>query len=82
MAEEAHVIEYAIKVVHSDNAMLYLSSTLGAGDAFIAGILYGFTCHDEDWDLSREVRFANELAGRKVVREGFFGLGKHMRHAS
>ena len=70
-----------MKVLHSDIAMLILSSTVGAGDAFIAGILYGFTCHDEDWDLCRKVRFANELAGRKVVQEGFSGLGNHMQHA-
>ena len=62
--------------------MPILSSTVGAGDAFIAGILYGFTCHDEDWDLCRKVRFANELAGRKVVQEGFSGLGNHMQQFS
>ena len=70
-----------MKVLHSDVAMLILSSTVGAGDAFIAGILYGFICRDEDWDLCRKVRFANELAGHKVVQEGFSGLGNHMQHA-
>lgn len=44
-------------------------------------MLYGLTCHGDDWDLSHKLRFANELAGRKVVQEGFSGLGSHMRHA-
>ena len=62
-------------VLHSDDAILILSSTVGAGDAFIAGILH------EDWDLPRKASFANELAGRKVVQEGFSGLGNHIQHA-
>jgi ketohexokinase len=57
------------------------SSTIGAGDTFIAGMLYGLMWHGGDWDLSRKVEFANELAGRKVVQDGFSGLGRLMEHA-
>lgn len=54
--------------------------TVGAGDTFIAGVLYGLVCKPEDeclWadqDLERVVCFANGLAGRKVGQEGFAGL--------
>lgn len=48
--------------------------TIGAGDTFIAGILYGFLEHEETWDLERKLAFAIELAGRKVVQEGFSEL--------
>lgn len=58
---------------------LILSSTVGAGDTFIAGILFSLTSYVEDWDLSRKLEFANELAGRKVVQEGFDGLGNLMQ---
>jgi ketohexokinase len=54
---------------------------VGAGDTFIAGMLYGLTCHGEDWDILRKLEFANELAGRKVAQEGFSGLGSAMQHA-
>ncbi|KAI4232193.1 MAG: hypothetical protein LQ349_005158 [Xanthoria aureola] len=54
--------------------------TVGAGDTFIAGMLFALTCRAE-WDLDRKLRFANEVAGRKVVQEGFRGLGGCMRHA-
>jgi len=57
------------------------NSTIGAGDTFIAGMLYGLTCHADDWNLDYKLAFANELAGRKVVREGFSGLGRVMLHA-
>lgn len=52
--------------------------TIGAGDTFIAGILYGFLEHEETWDLERKLAFAIEFAGRKVVQEGFSGLKYHM----
>ncbi|KAI4262938.1 MAG: hypothetical protein L6R42_001896 [Xanthoria sp. 1 TBL-2021] len=54
--------------------------TVGAGDTFIAGMLFGLTCRG-DWDLDRKLQFANELAGRKVVKEGLRGLGSLMEHA-
>ncbi|KAI4234839.1 MAG: hypothetical protein L6R40_006628 [Gallowayella cf. fulva] len=48
--------------------------TVGAGDTFIAGMLFGLTCHLDDWHLSRKLGFANEVAGRKVVQEGLSGI--------
>jgi len=54
--------------------------TIGAGDTFIAGILYSFLKFDDEWDLARKLSFAIELAGRKVVREGFTQLGTDMKH--
>ncbi|KAI4234073.1 MAG: hypothetical protein LQ349_004004 [Xanthoria aureola] len=54
--------------------------TVGAGDTFIAGMLFGLICRG-DWDLDRKLRFGNELAGRKVVQEGLRGLGSLMQHA-
>ncbi|KAI1805479.1 Ribokinase-like protein [Daldinia bambusicola] len=50
-------------------------ATVGAGDTFIAGMLFGLLCHHEDWDTERKVQFAVQLATRKVQRDGFDGLG-------
>ncbi|KAJ9352081.1 hypothetical protein DTO027B9_6013 [Paecilomyces variotii] len=56
--------------------------TIGAGDTFIAGILYALNFHgnsrSESWTLERSLGFATELAGRKVIQEGFGGLGEQM----
>ncbi|KAI4138747.1 MAG: hypothetical protein LQ341_004523, partial [Variospora aurantia] len=54
--------------------------TVGAGDTFIAGILFGLTCHTTNWTVDRQLEFANELAGRKVVQEGLRGLGNLVQH--
>jgi len=37
----------------------FIKSTVGAGDAFCAGMLYGI---HEQWDLERTMRFANAMA--------------------
>jgi len=37
----------------------FIASTVGAGDAFCAGMLYGI---HEGWDLDRTIRFANGMA--------------------
>lgn len=58
--------------------VLILISTIGAGDTFIAGILYGLTCRKE-WSVAHNLDFASRLAGNKVVQEGFLGLGQIMR---
>lgn len=50
--------------------------TIGAGDTFIAGILFGFM---HPWSLQQKLAFATELAGWKVVQVGFDGLGRRMR---
>ncbi|KAL1860198.1 hypothetical protein Plec18170_002148, partial [Paecilomyces lecythidis] len=56
--------------------------TIGAGDTFIAGILYALNCHGSSasasWDLEKSLAFATEVAGRKVIQEGFGGLGEQM----
>ena len=50
------------------------NSTIGAGDTFIAGILYGLRYHAQDWPTAKKLDFANRLAGQKVLQEGFAGL--------
>ncbi|KAH6619948.1 Ribokinase-like protein [Boeremia exigua] len=52
--------------------------TVGAGDTFIAGMLYALV-QQPAWGLDQRLAFANELAGRKVYQEGFQGLGEAMR---
>ncbi|KAF2837919.1 Ribokinase-like protein [Patellaria atrata CBS 101060] len=53
--------------------------SIGAGDTFIAGMLYCLTCHAEHWRFDDKLMFANELAGRKVGQYGFDGLGEQMK---
>lgn len=55
--------------------------TVGAGDTFIAGMLFALTSHSDDWSLERKLKFSNEVAGRKVYQNGFAGLGAQMRPA-
>jgi ketohexokinase len=50
-------------------------STIGAGDTFIAGVLFGLLCHSADWDTDATLRFAVDLATQKVQMNGFAGLG-------
>ncbi|EEH39772.2 hypothetical protein PAAG_01961 [Paracoccidioides lutzii Pb01] len=52
--------------------------TIGAGDTFIAGMLYGLIYHGDDSDFSLQLilDFANRLAAYKVMQEGFEGLGE------
>lgn len=49
-------------------------STIGAGDTFIAGMLYALNCQDKDWNLLKKLEFANRIAGMKVSQEGFSEL--------
>ncbi|KAF5025908.1 hypothetical protein F66182_2027 [Fusarium sp. NRRL 66182] len=53
-------------------------SAVGAGDTFIAGMLYGLICHPGDWSTGKKLGFAVQLATLKVQREGFDGLGIDM----
>ncbi|KAM7209159.1 Ketohexokinase [Naviculisporaceae sp. PSN 640] len=48
--------------------------TIGAGDTFIAGMLFGLVCHAHDWSQQERLAFATELATRKVQIDGFVGL--------
>lgn len=58
-----------------DYIFLTQNSTIGAGDTFIAGMLYVEALNfQEDWDLPRKLGFANRVAGMKVSQEGFLGL--------
>jgi ketohexokinase len=54
--------------------------TVGAGDTFIAGMLYCLACRPE-FPLDRQLGFAVEIATRKVSQDGFGGLGQAMTHA-
>ncbi|KAJ5373025.1 hypothetical protein N7517_005031, partial [Penicillium concentricum] len=48
--------------------------TIGAGDTFNAGLLYGLIYRSQDWDFRKRLEFANLLAGLKVTQEGFANL--------
>jgi hypothetical protein len=41
-------------------------------------MLYSLTCNWSDWYLDQKLQFAVQLAGRKVQREGFRGLGSEV----
>lgn len=56
--------------------MLMRVSPIGAGDTFIAGMLYALICKANDWSLSDMLEFANCVAGTKVSQEGFAGLDR------
>ncbi|TFB05320.1 Ketohexokinase, partial [Trichoderma ghanense] len=58
---------------------IFVVDSVGAGDTFIAGMLYSLVCRSRDWDISHGLRFAVHLATTKVQREGFQGLGAHVR---
>jgi ketohexokinase len=51
--------------------------TVGAGDTFIAGMLYSLT-HQTKVTLAQNLEYAVELASRKVYQDGFSGLGEAM----
>lgn len=54
-----------------------MGSTIGAGDTFIAGVLYGLLrSQGQQEDYQRVLSFANRLAGLKVQRDGFDGLAE------
>jgi sugar/nucleoside kinase (ribokinase family) len=77
---EGEIIESVkTSIPYKDLSRLLISifqSTIGAGDTFIAGILYGLFYNSKNRDLEKALKFANELAGRKVTQEGFSGLMK------
>ncbi|KAH8728413.1 Ribokinase-like protein [Phaeosphaeriaceae sp. PMI808] len=51
-----------------------VKDTVGAGDTFIAGMLFALNQHGQDWELAQKLKFANEVAGRKVIQVGFGNL--------
>lgn len=46
---------------------------IGAGDTFIAGIIFSLS---RNMSLSLSLKFACELASRKVAQQGFSGLAQ------
>ncbi|TQN73809.1 Ketohexokinase [Colletotrichum shisoi] len=54
-------------------------ASVGAGDTFVAGMLYGLICQSDTWDTADKLGYAVELATLKVQREGFGGLGNDMQ---
>ncbi|KAL2868732.1 ketohexokinase [Aspergillus lucknowensis] len=56
--------------------------TIGAGDTFIAGMLYGLLCNGDTWSLPQKLALANRLAATKVAQEGFAGLGRVLKECS
>jgi ketohexokinase len=49
--------------------------TVGAGDTFTAGVIYGLS---NGFELRDVLKFSCELAGRKVSQNGFDGLKQQM----
>jgi ketohexokinase len=49
--------------------------TVGAGDTFTAGVMYGLS---HGFDMMDVLTFACELAGRKVAQTGFDGLRQQL----
>lgn len=60
--------------------ILMITSPIGAGDTFNAGMLYALNCKNNEWDLATKVKFANRIAGMKVAQEGFSGLNCALEH--
>ncbi|KAJ0164748.1 Ketohexokinase [Colletotrichum tanaceti] len=54
-------------------------ASVGAGDTFVAGMLYGLIWQSDTWDTADKLGYAVELATLKVQREGFGGLGNDMQ---
>ncbi|KAF3000736.1 hypothetical protein E8E13_003854 [Curvularia kusanoi] len=72
----------AWKPLHSDSRYSQTPvDTVGAGDTFIAGMLYAYV-HQKAWGVDDRLIFANELAGRKVHQQGFAGLGQAMKSSN
>ncbi|KUI71551.1 Ketohexokinase [Cytospora mali] len=72
------------EVIHitpvSDPAVQIVDA-VGAGDTFVAGMLYGLLCRTGDWDVQRMVRFAVDLATLKIQQDGFRGLASKLSPA-
>lgn len=76
-------VENMRSTLHVEHSSAYVSpgepivDTTGAGDTFIAGVLFGLICKgtrdkdDKSWPLKQTLDFANELAGRKILKHGF-----------
>lgn len=56
-------------------AQTHVVDTVGAGDTFIAGVIY---CMSRGHTLLTTLKFSCEMASRKVARSGFDGLADTM----
>ena len=74
IAKDGKVLEFVADLIIPTVDSDLKDSTIGAGDTFIAGMLHGLLYRNKNWTLQQMLNFANELAGRKVVQEGFAGL--------
>lgn len=52
--------------------------TVGAGDTFIAGMLFGLINKNIEWSLEQKLDFANALAGNKIKQQGFWRLAEQL----
>ncbi|QYT05794.1 PfkB domain-containing protein [Trichoderma simmonsii] len=81
-ADGASMCQSSEQIVHcpveSRDKSISVVDSVGAGDTFVAGMLYSLVCRDRGWDVSHGLRFAVHLATTKVQREGFQGLGAHV----
>jgi ketohexokinase len=62
--------------------LTFVGSATGAGDTFVAGVLFGLLCRAGDWATWETLRFAVDLATAKVQIDGFAGLADMMPRLS
>jgi ketohexokinase len=62
----------------SESSKTKVVDTIGAGDTFIAGMIYCLTNHPNT-TLEQKLGYAIQIASRKVYQDGFGGLGKAMK---
>lgn len=76
------VVEVLESLAFSSRDHRPVADSIGAGDTFIAGILWGLLCRARQsqnaWSMQQVLDFANQLAGRKVLQWGFDRLGLAM----
>ncbi|KUI52758.1 Ketohexokinase [Cytospora mali] len=70
-----------IHITPASDPAVQIVDAVGAGDTFVAGMLYGLLCRTEDWDAQRMVRFAVDLATLKIQQDGFRGLASKLSPA-
>ncbi|KIW04368.1 uncharacterized protein PV09_04652 [Verruconis gallopava] len=61
------------------NSVVVVVDPVGAGDTFIAGILFCLACHPEK-DIRQALQLGISVAEEKIRREGFQGLADVMRN--